>query len=58
MLGSGYPGDPKTKQWLELNFINIFGFPNLVRFSWGTAQKILESKKLKVTFHLENDDAK
>ncbi|KAI4352903.1 hypothetical protein L6164_007110 [Bauhinia variegata] len=34
--GSGYPGDPQTKSWLEHHKHNVFGFPTLVRFSWGT----------------------
>lgn len=40
-FGSGYPGDPVTKTWLRDNFDPIFGFPDLVRFSWGTAEKII-----------------
>ncbi|XP_056699158.1 ribonuclease H2 subunit A isoform X2 [Spinacia oleracea] len=35
-FGSGYPGDPETKAWLEHHKHSIFGFPTLVRFSWGT----------------------
>ncbi|KAJ4751425.1 Ribonuclease [Rhynchospora pubera] len=35
-FGSGYPGDPDTKAWLEKNKHPLFGFPTLVRFSWGT----------------------
>lgn len=35
-FGSGYPGDPETKAWLEQHKHHIFGFPTLVRFSWGT----------------------
>ncbi|KEH44300.1 putative ribonuclease H [Medicago truncatula] len=35
-FGSGYPGDPATKSWLEDHKHSIFGFPTLVRFSWGT----------------------
>ncbi|MCH79636.1 ribonuclease H2 subunit A-like, partial [Trifolium medium] len=35
-FGSGYPGDPTTKSWLEHHKHSIFGFPTLVRFSWGT----------------------
>ncbi|KAK2998906.1 hypothetical protein RJ639_023175 [Escallonia herrerae] len=35
-FGSGYPGDPETKDWLKHHKHSIFGFPTLVRFSWGT----------------------
>ncbi|KAJ0044540.1 hypothetical protein Pint_05813 [Pistacia integerrima] len=35
-FGSGYPGDPVTKAWLEDHKHFVFGFPSLVRFSWGT----------------------
>lgn len=35
-FGSGYPGDPETKAWLTDHKHMIFGFPSLVRFSWGT----------------------
>ncbi|XP_043718357.1 ribonuclease H2 subunit A [Telopea speciosissima] len=35
-FGSGYPGDPETKAWLEHHKHPVFGFPTLVRFSWGT----------------------
>ncbi|XP_051116534.1 ribonuclease H2 subunit A-like isoform X2 [Andrographis paniculata] len=33
---SGYPGDPQTKAWLSNHKHSVFGFPKLVRFSWGT----------------------
>ncbi|GAV76819.1 RNase_HII domain-containing protein [Cephalotus follicularis] len=35
-FGSGYPGDPETKAWLKHHRHSVFGFPTLVRFSWGT----------------------
>lgn len=35
-FGSGYPGDPETKSWLSDHKHSVFGFPTLVRFSWGT----------------------
>ncbi|CAL0300265.1 unnamed protein product [Lupinus luteus] len=35
-FGSGYPSDPQTKSWLKDHRHCIFGFPSLVRFSWGT----------------------
>ncbi|KAF9790653.1 ribonuclease H-like domain-containing protein [Thelephora terrestris] len=41
-VGSGYPGDPKTKAWLEGALDKTFGFPGLVRFSWATVKVILE----------------
>ncbi|XP_076890998.1 ribonuclease H2 subunit A-like [Bidens hawaiensis] len=37
-IGSGYPGDPMTKDWLEHHKHSVFGFPSLVRFSWGTCE--------------------
>ncbi|XP_004291715.1 PREDICTED: ribonuclease H2 subunit A [Fragaria vesca subsp. vesca] len=35
-FGSGYPGDPVTTAWLQNHKHSVFGFPSLVRFSWGT----------------------
>jgi len=46
--GSGYPNDPITKKWLATNVDQVFGFPQLVRFSWSTAKQMLESKALTV----------
>ncbi|CAE1300896.1 RNASEH2A [Acanthosepion pharaonis] len=40
--GSGYPNDPVTKQFLKEHMDNVFGFPQIVRFSWSTASSILE----------------
>ncbi|KAM9244194.1 ribonuclease H2 subunit A isoform 1-T1 [Dugong dugon] len=42
--GSGYPNDPKTKVWLRKHVEPVFGFPQFVRFSWRTAQSILEKE--------------
>ncbi|KAK9283715.1 hypothetical protein L1049_011965 [Liquidambar formosana] len=41
-FGSGYPGDPETKAWLEHHKHSVFGFPTLVRFSWGTCTPYLK----------------
>lgn len=46
--GSGYPNDPVTKSWLSTNVDTVFGFPQLVRFSWSTAEQVLQSKALAV----------
>lgn len=43
--GSGYPSDPRTKQWLLAHVSAIFGFPSFVRFSWGTAKRLLDEQK-------------
>lgn len=43
-FGSGYPGDPKTKAFLEDNIDPVFGYPRLVRFSWSTASNALQGK--------------
>ncbi|XP_049644389.1 ribonuclease H2 subunit A [Suncus etruscus] len=42
--GSGYPNDPKTKAWLRKHVDPVFGFPQFVRFSWSTAQSLLEKE--------------
>jgi len=34
--------DPKTKQWIKENIDKVFGFPNLVRFSWKPCQRALD----------------
>lgn len=44
--GSGYPGDETTKKWLRSALDPVFGFPNLVRFSWGTTRTLLENATL------------
>lgn len=46
--GSGYPGDPVTKKFLQDTFHPLFGFPFLVRFSWKTAEKIIDERGLKI----------
>ncbi|XP_058717690.1 LOW QUALITY PROTEIN: ribonuclease H2 subunit A [Poecile atricapillus] len=47
-FGSGYPNDPKTKEWLRRNLEPVFGFPQIVRFSWGTAQALLQQRGVPV----------
>lgn len=40
--------DPKTVAWLGNNVDNIFGFPNIARFSWQTVKTMLMQKAVKV----------
>eukprot|EP00009_Paramoeba_aestuarina_P003712 CAMPEP_0201512832 /NCGR_PEP_ID=MMETSP0161_2-20130828/5008_1 /ASSEMBLY_ACC=CAM_ASM_000251 /TAXON_ID=180227 /ORGANISM="Neoparamoeba aestuarina, Strain SoJaBio B1-5/56/2" /LENGTH=455 /DNA_ID=CAMNT_0047908819 /DNA_START=50 /DNA_END=1413 /DNA_ORIENTATION=+ len=42
-IGSGYPADPVTKKWLKNNCDFVFGFPNIVRFSWKTVSNLLKT---------------
>ncbi|OBS74017.1 hypothetical protein A6R68_15428 [Neotoma lepida] len=42
--------NPKTKAWLRKHVDPVFGFPQFVRFSWSTAQAILEKEAEGVTW--------
>ncbi|XP_059618587.1 ribonuclease H2 subunit A [Phlebotomus argentipes] len=55
-FGSGYPGDPLTKAFLEDNVDAVFGYPRIVRFSWATAEQALEKTAQKITFQDDNED--
>lgn len=54
--GSGYPADPVTKKFLTSTLDPIFGFPTLVRFSWSTITKILETSAAPCDFNEPDDD--
>jgi len=55
-FGSGYPGDDRTKSWLESHFEPIFGFPSLVRFSWQTSKKMMKEQGVKVEWGDEDEE--
>lgn len=40
--------DPKTKAWLLKYLDPVFGYPQFVRFSWSTAQTLMDSKGVTV----------
>lgn len=48
--GSGYPGDERTKNWMKQNIDKVFGFPNVMRFSWKPCVQILQSAAVSVDF--------
>lgn len=54
--GSGYPSDPKTKEWLSKSVDLVFGFDDSVRFSWGTAGKILDKQAVPVTWECDEEE--
>lgn len=53
-FGSGYPGDPVTKRFLQ-ECEPVFGFPRIVRFSWSTAENSLNGSAYPVEFEEEDD---
>lgn len=55
--GSGYPNDPVTKKFLLENMDVVFGFPSLVRFSWSTADKLLDDHAVPVAWDEEDGDS-
>lgn len=56
-FGSGYPGDPVTKRFLN-DFEPLFGYPRIVRFSWSTAVKALEGSAYSVEFEEDDEPSK
>ncbi|EIN04881.1 ribonuclease H2 subunit A [Punctularia strigosozonata HHB-11173 SS5] len=44
VLGSGYPGDPKTVAWMDCSLDPVFGYPSVARFSWSTIKNRLAQK--------------
>ncbi|KAM7541299.1 hypothetical protein Aperf_G00000040366 [Anoplocephala perfoliata] len=54
-IGSGYPGDPATKQYLRMCMDPILGFPPLVRSSWATARNLLEERGVKFVWEDEEE---
>lgn len=56
-FGSGYPSDPTCKKWMEDHQkCKIFGFPDVIRFSWAPAKKAMEDNAIKVVFEADVDD--
>ncbi|XP_062498368.1 ribonuclease H2 subunit A, partial [Pezoporus occidentalis] len=49
--------DPKTKEWLRRSLEPVFGFPQLVRFSWGTAKELLRGGGVPVTWVDEDPES-
>mmetsp|Transcript_16514 Transcript_16514/g.33739 ORF Transcript_16514/g.33739 Transcript_16514/m.33739 type:complete len:300 (-) Transcript_16514:368-1267(-) len=48
LVGSGYPADPVTRAWMQENLHPFFGYPDLVRFSWGTTVELMKSRAIPI----------
>jgi ribonuclease HII len=48
-FGSGYPSDPKTKDFVKKNYNNP-EYREIMRFSWSTIKKLIENNKQKKLF--------
>jgi ribonuclease H2 subunit A len=56
-FGSGYPSDPKCKQWMEKNLADrVFCYPSLVRFSWGPAKDAIKNDGVVVEWEADEDE--
>jgi ribonuclease H2 subunit A len=56
LTGSGYPSDPKCKAWMEDLQDPLFGYCDLIRFSWAPTKTRLADKGRGVTFQADVDD--
>ncbi len=55
--GSGYPSDPKCKEWMINNFTDpVFCYPDFVRFSWGPAKLAIKEKGVKVEWQADEEN--
>jgi ribonuclease H2 subunit A len=55
-FGSGYPSDPNTVKWLKQNIDPVFGYPSIIRFSWSTAEKLMDENCVSVVWPDEEED--
>ncbi|KAL4231037.1 Ribonuclease H2 subunit A [Mactra antiquata] len=56
--GSGYPSDPNTKRFMAESLDKVFGFPQFVRFSWSTADKIVQKDGVKFIWEDDEEEDK
>ena len=58
-LGSGYPADERTQKWLQENCHPIFGYSDLIRFSWSTTTELLKERSINIKWpHEEKEEDK
>jgi ribonuclease H2 subunit A len=54
--GSGYPGDPITKKWLQENTQEFWGPPSCTRFSWRPVKDIVAEQCVEVDYGVPDED--
>ncbi|XP_021361251.1 ribonuclease H2 subunit A-like [Mizuhopecten yessoensis] len=54
--GSGYPGDPNTKKFMNDKLDKVFGYPQFVRFGWSTASQLIEKQGYPAEWEDDDDD--
>jgi len=56
MMMTGYPSDPKCKNWMETLHDPVFGYSDILRFSWAPSKQRLQEKGVPVVFRADLDD--
>ncbi|CDJ64668.1 ribonuclease hi large subunit, putative [Eimeria necatrix] len=56
VYGTGYPGDRVTITFLKEYMDPVFGFPELVRWSWQTAKELFEKEGMPTVWYEEVED--
>ncbi|KAL8451752.1 hypothetical protein Emed_001914 [Eimeria media] len=56
IYGSGYPGDRVTIAFLRDYMDPVFGFPEIVRWSWQTAKEMFEKEGTETNWYDEVED--
>ncbi|KAL8270732.1 hypothetical protein Esti_005334 [Eimeria stiedai] len=56
IYGSGYPGDRVTMAFLRDFMDPVFGFPEIVRWSWQTAKEMFEKEGTETNWYEEVDE--
>ncbi|KAF4667338.1 Ribonuclease H2 subunit A [Perkinsus chesapeaki] len=55
-VGSGYPGDPQTIEWMDKVMDPVFLFPRQIRFSWSTIEEIEKKRALEFDWHEDSEE--
>lgn len=56
VYGTGYPGDRVTVAFLREYMDPVFGFPEIVRWSWQTAKELFEKEGAQTEWYEEVDE--